>query len=274
MRFARTYTAVLLSVVLAVPLLARQTATAAAAASSSPQALTLLQNSLAALTRGQSLTDITLTGTAQLIAGSDDETGTGSLRALASGAARSDLTLSSGPRSEVANLITAPPAGMWSGPDGVGHAISYHNLLMEPAWFFPAFAISRRLTNSNFVASYIGPETHNGQAVIHISVSQTHPSPDPPGGPTFAHLTQVDFFLDSTTLFPAAITFNAHPDRNAMVDLPMEIDFSNYTAVNGVRIPFHIQKFLNNSLILDFQIQSVTPNSGLTASAFAVGAGL
>jgi hypothetical protein len=272
MRFARAYAAVSLSVFLTVSLGAQQAGTLTS--SSSSQALTFLQNSLAALTRGQSLTDITLTGTAQLIEGSDDETGTGTLKALVSGAARSDLTLSGGPRSEVSNLMTAPPAGMWSGSDGVGHAISYYNLLMEPAWFFPAFAISRRLTNSNFVASYIGPETHNGQAVIHISVSQTQSSPDPPGGPTFAHLTQVDFFLDSTTLLPDAITFNAHPDRNALVDIPMEIDFSSYSAVNGVQIPFHIQKFLNNSLILDFQIQSVNPNSGLTASTFAVGTGL
>jgi hypothetical protein len=272
MRLIRACVAVLLCLVLEIPLFGRQATTQSA--SSSPQAVTLLQNSLTALTAGGSLTDITLSGTARLIAGSDDETGTGILKALASGASRSDLALPSGPRSEVCNLVTAPAAGVWSGPDGVGHAISSFNILSEPAWFFPAFAISRRLTSSNFVASYIGPETHNGQAVIHISVSQTQASPDPPGGPTFAHLTQVDFFLDSSTLLPDAITFNAHPDRNALVDIPMEIDFSNYTAVNGVQVPFHIQKFLNNSLILDFQIQTATPNSGLTASTFAVVGGL
>src|SRR5258707_682765 len=86
-------------------------------ASSSPQALALLQKSLAALTGGQSITDVTLSGTARRIAGSDDESGSATLKALASGAGRMDLSLSSGQRSEVENFSATPPAGSWSGPD-------------------------------------------------------------------------------------------------------------------------------------------------------------
>src|SRR5438477_553099 len=117
-----------------------------------------------------------------------------------------------------------------------------------PAFFslllvFPVFAIAHRLSNSSYVATYVGQETHDGQTVQHISVSQTAPFPDPPGAPTFAHLTQVDFFLDSTTLLPAAIAFNIHPDNNALLDLPVEIRFSDYQTVSGARGPFHVQKF-------------------------------
>jgi hypothetical protein len=241
-----------------------------ASSTSSPQALALLQKSLAALTGGQSISDVTLSGTARRIAGSDDESGTATLKALASGAGRMDLSLTSGNRSEIVNLASNGPAGSWSGPDGVSHAMAYHNLLTEPSWFFPAFAISRRVSDSSFVSTYFGHETRDGQAVEHISVSQAAPFPDPPGAPAFAHLTQVDFFLDSTTLFPAAIAFNIHPDNNALLDLPVEIRFSDYRAVNGAQIPFHIQKFLNNSILLDFQAQSVTPNSGLSAGLFNV----
>lgn len=235
---------------------------------SSPQALTLLQNSLAALTGGKSITDITLSGTARRIAGSDDESGMATLKALASGAARMDLTLSSGPRTEILNSTATPPVGSWSGPDGVSHPISYHNLLTDSAWFFPAFTLGRVLISGSYVVEYIGQETHNGQSVQHVSVSQSPPSPDPPGAPSFAHLTQIDFFLDSTTLFPAAITFNTHPDNNSRLDLLVEIRFTDYRSVNGSQIPCHIQKFLNNSLLLDFQAQTVTPNTGLSASAF------
>jgi hypothetical protein len=101
---------------LASSLLAQQTV------SSSTQATQLLQKSLAALTGGQSTTDITLSGTARRIAGSDDETGTGVFKALATGAGRMDLSLSMGPRSEVWNLSAAAPTGAWSGPDGISHA--------------------------------------------------------------------------------------------------------------------------------------------------------
>ena len=233
-----------------------------------PSAVALLQSSLAALAGGQSISDVTLSGSARRIAGSDDDFGTATLRALATGAARSDLNLSSGVRKEVCDLTASPPSGAWSGPDGSPHAAAYHNLLAEPAWFFPAIAIGRRLSNSSYTATYVGHETHNGQAVEHVSVSQTATSPNPPGAPTFEHLTQLDFFLDSTTLLPTAITFNIHPDNNSLLDLPVEIRFGDYRSASGLQVPYHIQKLLNNSLILDLQVQKFTLNSGIPASTF------
>ncbi len=230
---------------------------------------TLLQQSLNALSGGQTLTDVILSGTARRIAGSDDESGTGVLKALASGAGRTDLTLSSGQHTEVSDLSTTP-AGAWSGPDRVSHPMAFHNLVSEPAWFFPAFAIARRLSASEYVATYIGHETHNGQAVEHVSVSQTSPFPTPSGGIAFEHLTQVDFFLDTATYLPGAISFNIHPDNNALLDIPVEVRFSDYRLVNGAQVPFHVQKHLNNSLLLDFQANSATFNTGLTASSFSL----
>jgi len=41
-------------------------------------------------------------------------------------------------------------------------------------------------------------------------------------------LSQTDLYLDSTTLLPAAMTFNIHPDDNALLDIPIEIHFSEY----------------------------------------------
>jgi hypothetical protein len=151
----------------------------------------------------------------------------------------------------------------------VSHSIPFHNLLTEPAWFFPTFAIARRLAGSYLVTN-IGPETRNGQQVEHISVSQPAPAKYPAGPPTFQHLTQIDFFIDLQTLMPTAVSFNIHPDDNALLDIPVEIDFSDYHSVSGVQIPFHVQKFLNNSLLLDFQVQNAAINSGLPASAFAI----
>src|SRR5467141_3446266 len=71
---------------------------------SSTQAATLLAKSAAALTGNVALSDVSLTGTVRRIAGSDDDSGTAIFKALASGAGRMNLTLSSGQRSEVENL--------------------------------------------------------------------------------------------------------------------------------------------------------------------------
>jgi len=238
-------------------------------ASSSTQASQLMQQSLAALQGNTSISDITLTGTARRIAGSGDETGTGVFKAMVSGAGRMDLSLSSGQLGEVQNLTSTTPAGTWSGPDRISHPIAYHNLLAEPAWFFPAFAIARRLSGSGFVATYVGQETRNGHAVEHVSVSQTFSSKSASGALLLQHLSQVDFFLDSATLLASVITFNVHPDNDAGLDIPIEIRFSDYRPINGAQVPFHVQKYMNNSLVLDFQAETITLNSGLAASTFS-----
>jgi hypothetical protein len=86
-----------------------------------------------------------------------------------------------------------------------------------------------------------------------------------------AHLSQMDFFLDATTFLPVATTFNIHPDDDAGLDIPIEARFSDYRTVSGAQIPFHVQKFLNNGLILDLQFATAVLNTGLTASQFQVG---
>ena len=101
-------------------------------ASSTASAPQLLQQSLAALQGNTPITDVTLTGSARRIAGSDDESGSATLKALAGTGARLDLSLSSGPRSELRNTSGAELVGSWSGPDAVSHAMSNHNLFTDP----------------------------------------------------------------------------------------------------------------------------------------------
>lgn len=273
MRFARTFVLAFLFALLAFPVFTsprpgRGQQTATSTSQSSPQALTLLAQCLAALTGGQSVTDITLSGTARRIAGSDDESGTATLKAIA-GASRLDLSLSGGSRSEIANLATAPAAGSWSGPDGASHPMALHNL-MNQASFSPAFTLAALTPAQNFVVTLVGQETRAGHSVFHLSASEQFPQMSGNTAALSQHLTQIDIFLDASTLLPVAFDFSIHPDDNAGLDLPVEILFSNYQAVSGAQIPFHIQEFLNNSLLLDLQFTNAQLNSGLSASLFNV----
>ena len=81
-----------------------------------------------------------------------------------------------------------------------------------------------------------------------------------------ARLSQTEIFLDAATHLPRSIFYNTHPDNNDLLDIPVELQFSDYRSVNGAQIPFHIQKSVNGSLTLDLQFQSVALNTGLTAS--------
>jgi hypothetical protein len=80
----------------------------------------------------------------------------------------------------------------------------------------------------------------------------------------------IDFYLDASTMLPVQINFNSHPDNAATTNIPYQITFSNYQAVNGSQIPYHIQEYFNGSLLLDFTVTNAALNSGLSDSLFAL----
>jgi hypothetical protein len=231
----------------------------------SAQGPSFVQRSLAALTGGQSVTDMTATATAHSIAGSEDETGTATLKAVATGSSRLDLTLTSGSRSEIVDSSSASRSGTWSGSDRVAHQTAFQNLLAGSFWFFPAFALVESSSATGAIVTYVGHETHNGQGVEHLIVTQSNPAATNVDL-AYSHLTQMDFFLDSTTFLPSFLDFNIHPDNNGLVDIPVEVQFTNYRTVNGAQSPFEVQKFINGSLVLDLQLQTLSVNTGLTAA--------
>jgi hypothetical protein len=234
---------------------------------SSPQAVALASQALSALTGSVQVNDVTLTGTGTRTAGSDVESGSVSLKALGSGEARLDLTVAGGTRSEIRNLdLNSAPQGFWIGVDGTTHSMANHNCATDAAWFFPALSVLSQLSNPNLVVTYIGNETRLGVNVQHLHFVIQSPAPST----LFQQLSAEDVYLNASSNLPVAITFNAHPDNDTSANLPVEIDFSNYQVVNGVQVPFRIQRLLNGSVLFDLTVQSATLNSGLTAAAFSL----
>jgi hypothetical protein len=225
---------------------------------SSPQAATVLAQSAKALTGSSAVNDVTLTGTISM----HDETGTATYKGL-SGAYRLDLSFRNGTRSEVVSPVNGLPAGNWIGLDGVSHPMANHNLMSDAGWF-PIFTLGGLISSSNIALTYVGQETRNGASVIHISAFQQFSNLSGDSSSLMQHLTQVDVYLDSTTRLPVSYLFNSHPDNNALLDIPTEICYSNYQSVNGAQIPLHIQKYMNNMLLVDLQFQNATLNTGLT----------
>jgi hypothetical protein len=237
------------------------------------QAIPMLQQSLRLLTAGNSASDVVLTGTARRVAGSDDETGSVVLKALATGEARMDLRFPSGPLTEVwvnSGNLEGNLSGQWSGHDGVAHPMALHNLMTDSSWFFPAMTLTKWLSIPGYAATYVCEETQNGGTVQHITVSLLATAFSPEMSSTFQHLSKTEIYLDSASGLPVALAFATHPDNNGLLDIPVEIRMSDYRAEGGVQVPFHVQKYVNNSLLLDIQLESAGINSGLTTSAFTI----
>lgn len=237
---------------------------------SQAQAVALATNALSALSAGHPISDVTLTGTGTRTAGSDVESGNVTLKALGPYQSRVDLVVSGGTLSDIFSLSASDaPQGFWIGKDGTAHPMAEHNTLAGAVWFFPALSILSQASNPNYAVSYLGQETRQGVSVQHLRFVLQSPSASAAGDQILAQLSATDVYLASSSLLPVALAFNTHPDNDALTDVPVEADFSDYQAVNGVQVPFHIQKFLNGVLLLDLAVQNVTVNSGLTDSAFA-----
>jgi hypothetical protein len=234
---------------------------------SDPQAVSFASQSIAALTGGNPVSDVTLTGSVTWSGGASQETGTVTLLASGTGESRMSLVLPSGTRTEIRDASSGVAQGQWIAQSGASGLFASQNCATDAVWFFPA--LGSLTAAPGVVLTYVGQETQNGAAVQHIQSYIYQPNPS---GiiPSPQQLSTIDFYLDATTFLPVTIIFNAHPDNNASANLPVEVDFSNYQVLNGVAVPTHIQRSLQGNLLVDITVSGASFNTGLPLSDFTI----
>ena len=237
---------------------------------SDPLAISLVQQSVTALNGGAAISDVTLTGNANWIAGSDNETGQLTLRAKGVAESRIDLNLSGGTRTEIRNDTAGFPQGESIRPDGSVRAWATHNCWINASWFFPALSFLSATSDPTLVFSYAGLETHRQATVQHLRIFRYLAGQKPAYISLTQRISTVDIYLDATSLLPRAFVSTIHPDDDALTDIAVEILFSNYKAVNGVQTPLRIQRLVQNGLAVDLVVTGVALNSGLPDNLFAV----
>ncbi len=237
---------------------------------SDPQALVLASESVAALTAGNAVADATVTANVTRFAGSDTETGTVVMQARAPSQSRLDFTLSDGARSEIRDSSTGGPLGAWIDSKATATRYATQNCWTEPVWFFPALSFLSFANNPTLVLSYVGKETWNGLSVQHLHAFWVEPKGMTSKLFDVQRFSAADVYLDAVTLLPDALTFKAHPDNGADVDIPIEVRFGDYRLVSGVQVPFRIQKLLNGTLLLDLTGTTAVINSGIPSSTFSI----
>ena len=238
--------------------------------STTTQGATLAAQSIAAMTAGTAVTDVTINGNATWFAGSDTETATMTLLGKGTTESKVSITLTSGSRIETRNAANGFPQGQWVNPNGTSGAYAWHNCETDAVWFFPVLSSLANFANSSFVFSYVGQETWNGATAQHVRVYKVAPGSTSPIASLAQTLSTMDFYLDPTSSLPLAIDFNAHPDNDTITNLRVEVRFTNYQAVNGVQMPFHTQQWINGVLALDLAVTNATLNSGLTDNQFSI----
>ena len=208
---------------------------------------------------------ISLTGTAE--SGTESNTDTGSFTGSCStaGTSQLNLQLAGGSLTENRQNTNGTPSGHWVDSSGAQHAMVQHNLYTSSSWFCPVIALSQLVSSTNLNIQFIGEEQKDDAMLEHFTSTAVQPGTGAPYT-LAAHLSQVDIFLNPQTQMPVFFDFTIHPDNDAGTDIPVEIRFTNYTKVEGVWIPFTIQKYINSTLVLTLQVQSAVVGSATSTN--------
>lgn len=198
---------------------------------------------------------VQMSGTANWIFGSDSQTGAVQLQAYANGQSRLQLVLSAGTRVEVQNpFADSQRQCTWTSFDGTVHNSAIQHCWLDTVWFLPQITMQ---LGAGAPDDFSSVTTVNAQTIrFH---HERHPSnvADKQTSDLVSHLSAVDLDVEAGTGLPVRLRFAEHPDNDAGVDLPVEIRYGAYSNFNGVAVPTHIQKFINNVLVLDLQISDV-----------------
>jgi hypothetical protein len=238
--------------------------------SSDPLAVSLAQQSVAALTGGAPITDATLTGIATRIAGSDIEKGTVTLNVKGVAESRLDFSLSGGTRTEIRNDTATFPQGAAILNGGNQKALAMHNCRINAGWFFPELSALAETADPAQIFVYVGLEQRKGASVHHLRTFRYAPAKRPDVTAIRQAVSTMDVYLDSTSLLPLAFAFNTHPDDDALTNIGLEVDFYNYQPFSGILVPARIQKLIWNGLALDISITGATFNTGLLDDLFTI----
>jgi hypothetical protein len=262
------------SLVLFVSLLAVVTATAqqpspsaAQAPQRDPQALTILNQALAASggsTLVASIQDFTATGTIICFWAGEDVPGSVSI--YSKGVEfRMDAHMPAGTQS----LIVDGTVGTFQPLNGQKILLPSTNGITAGSLTFPAKRISSALSNASTNLSYLGLVNWNGSQIYRVHVA---PLADPALSTNgkFGTLGSFDLYIDTASYRVLELAETIWWDGDVTKSYSHELMFSNYTSTNGLSVPFSITEKFGGQQTWSATLTSITFNSGLSDSLFSL----
>jgi hypothetical protein len=211
-----------------------------------------------ALTGGVRVTSVRETGTVTRTSGGDREQGSITLESSGLMTSRVSLSLPGGTVSETRTWQNGTHAGTWIGFDGVPHPMTGHNCGTDAVWFFPALSLLADYADPNLVFADLGEVPYQSGSVEHIQLYRTATGLSQDELQILAQMSTVDFYIDSRTYLPVAMAFAIHADGNFSVNIPVMVVYTGYRAVNGVQVPFQVNKDINGSRLLQILITNAS----------------
>jgi hypothetical protein len=241
-------------------LVAATTDTTTASGSTGASATTLLTQLSTAFSGGNV---VQLTGNASWHVGSLNDTGSATLSAATTGSSELQLSLSSsGARIEAESGLGTNQTCSWSGSDAIAHAIDPGNCWRPVIWFLPPLSLQPSLLPSYLGAADLGsgPVGFGRATYRHLQGELVLPDLTGNLAGDIMQRSTADLGLDPASLLPAVLAYSIRPDNGAPIPIAIEVHYSNYQAINGVQIPFTIQRYVNGSLQLEISVSSAQVN--------------
>lgn len=232
---------------------------AQSASSKSDNASDVLQRASRAFSSEKTVRRIGLTGTATWHAGSLEDSGRATLVASSDGAAEVRLQLAKkGVWTETQSAITDDMSCQWSderNPENEAPAVS---CMRSTVWFLPSITLQASSIPKIVGVADLGVESHDSKTYLHLQSQSVSLAMSRNQGLLKHSLeaSSTDIGIDAKSLLPAYLKYKLQADNGSLSDINVEIRYSDYRQVDGVSIPFAIQRYLNGYLQLEIQIDS------------------
>ena len=192
--------------------------------------------------------------------------GTVTIRSLNGQRFRSDITLSDGVRTAIAD------GGSEVVRDGQGKVRSHARpaAAANESFMFPYTQMLAAIANPSMSIIDLGTVTHAGQQMRDIRTQMTFLDGSDPLGYR-GILTTRDFLVDPNTFLILSImdTPNAQTVAQGTLLLDHELQFSGYQALNGVLVPFSSTEIMNGQQLSTITFSSITLGATFTDADFS-----
>jgi len=250
--------------VLPVSVLARQSAQTPTVPTRDPQAIAILNRSLAAM-GGQGIAaiqDTVVKGTVSSLGNQDPTTGdvtittkgTSMIRTDAAGGGKNSSVIFNSGR-EMRDL----GRGWQKAPSGNANQKRIEHL--------PALMLAYEVVRNELSAEYVGEESIAGRAVFHLRLARVSNMGNA-SDETFTRNSRMDVFLDAQTYLITKISYLLLSEIDLRLGMPVDIYYDDYRVMNGLAVPFHQRYFFNGQPTNQLQLTSVAVNQGTPDSKF------
>ena len=203
------------------------------------------------------VSSVKLTGSVVWHSGTDEDTGPVTITANSDGSQTFTAQLAaSGERSEAQTAIGEGMSCQWARSDGAEHSNDNASCQKSMPWAVPALALQAARIPA--LAGYVdlGSATLNATSYRHLQGQLLLAGLPARLLPQAMAASTVDAFVDPKLFDLGAIRYKVHADDNPALSIDVEIRYGQITPVNGVRIPFHIERYINGTLQLEINIAS------------------